>query len=214
MPPADDAQAAVAAATAEASELETEQQKSKADLNRSIEELAKARATLGTLKSYGLGKHIDRTNRENHEALVKLSEIILANNQIVATVDGVIIKMNRAARMFSSCVVSNKLPRTTDRSAIKSMVDIDKYLVKVNLSKTEGDVSKEMPPIDPRVADVDDAYKLYAKAEVSGLIAERICPGAKINGAKLMELRRANVRDEDALATELKLKRVSIESEA
>jgi hypothetical protein len=75
VPPADDAQAAVAAATAEASELETEQQKSKADLNRSIEELAKARATLGTLKSFGLGKHIDRTNRENHEALVKLSEI-------------------------------------------------------------------------------------------------------------------------------------------
>jgi hypothetical protein len=75
-------------------------------------------------------------------------------------------------------------------------------------------VSKETPPIDPRVAEVDDAYKLYAKAEVTGLIAEPICPGAKINGAKLMELRRANVRNEDAAATELAQRRVSIEFEA
>ena len=73
-------------------------------------------------------------------------------------------------------------------------------------------MSKETPPIDPKVVEVDDVYKLYAKAEVTGLIAERICcPGAKINGAKLMELRRANVSNADALASELKLKRVSIE---
>ena len=45
-------------------------------------------------------------------------------------------------------------------------------------------------------------------------MAERICPGAKINAAKLMELRRANVRNEEALANELGRRRVSIESEA
>ena len=247
VPPTDDAQTAIAAATAEVPELEAEQQKSKADLNRAIAELAKDRATLRTLKSYGLGKDIDRNVRNNYEALVKMSEINLANYEVVATLDGVLIDMNRATIKFSSCVVNNKLPPTTDRSAIKSLVDIDKYLKKGNSSKTERDVSNGTSPTDhsnkpsvtwgragitdnsnkPNIT-WDEALRSTAaasrqpfrqrlqpsrttptnssEAEVTGLMAERICPGAKINAAKLMELRRANVRNEEALCKRTRAK--------
>ena len=45
-------------------------------------------------------------------------------------------------------------------------------------------------------------------------MAERICPGAKVNGDKLKEFRQASVLNEDQLAPELDLRRASTEAEA
>jgi hypothetical protein len=241
VPPADDAEAAAAAATAQAAADQIEQEKPKEALDRSIEDLAKARIDLKRLKSYGLGKEIDQNNRGMRESLVKMSEIIVAKKQEVAVLDDVTLRITRAAWAFSNCVAHNKLPPTTDMSAIKSMVDMDKYLPEQDTPKTaDGGVSDETSPMEnsnkPKVTwddvlgistptassatapstnatEPDDAYKLYARAEVTGQIAERVCPGAKVNGEKLKEFRRANVRNEDQLATELELRRVSTESE-
>jgi hypothetical protein len=237
VPPEKDAEAAVAAATAQASQFGAEQKKSKAELDKAIEDLGKYRTELKTLKSYGLGKDIDRNNREAHQSLVKIAEITLGHAQIGAAMDDLMVAGSRAIASFSNCVANNKLPPTTDMSAIKSFIT-DKYLVKGNPSKTESDVSNETSPTDnsnkPNVtwddalglsaplassapappanpAEPDDAYKLYARAEVTGQIAERVCPGAKVNGEKLKEFRRANVRNGDQLATELDLRRVSTE---
>jgi hypothetical protein len=52
VPPADDAEAAAAAATAQAVADQIEQKKSREELDRSIEDLAKARIDLRRLKSY------------------------------------------------------------------------------------------------------------------------------------------------------------------
>ncbi len=158
------------------------------NLDKAIEHLDKYRTELKTLKSYGLGEAIDRSDRKGHEAMVKIAEITLGHAQIGAAMDDLMVAGSRAIASFSNCVANNNLPPTTDMSAIKSFIT-DKYLVKGNPSKTEGDVSNETSLTDnsnkPNVT-WDDALGLSAPAASSAACTASQPSGA---GRRLQALR-------------------------